>query len=299
MDVLATELTSDFSDRAIEGEVRLLIVSLEALSSLSRGGEFLMEEDLREAAAELSKDEVLHLRTMFIKLRDFGVNGLLESKELSPDKLYDAIPLVLAGYSAARPFCLDVPITLGAILNAVVARSKLNLALGHDQYGDANEYPWCFEGGNVEGLTVYELALLGGLSEAAVRNSVGAEATISFVRNLRAPVYLEPQDALDWLEGRREFKRTRDQGNREAADTLMVPQASDGSVFDPKACKRRQGYQIGAKGNERYVDAYEEALSELRSMSTPRWRRPAKGTGRFGIVNGVSWVSRSMNDLGL
>lgn len=47
--------------------------------------------------------------------------------------------------------------------------------------------------------------------------------------------------------------------------------------------RRREGYQIGEKGNERYIGDYWEALGALQEMSVPRFRRPNKNN-IFGIV---------------
>jgi hypothetical protein len=59
---------------------------------------------------------------------------------------------------------------------------------------------------------------------------------------------------------------------------------SDGTktLFLPQL-KRREGFQIGEKGNERYVRDYWAALEELREMQVPRFRRP-NGNNIPGIV---------------
>lgn len=69
----------------------------------------------------------------------------------------------------------------------------------------------------------------------------------------------------------------------------LVPVAKDGSAFLP-GLRRTSGYTIGAKGEERVVREYPQALEELTRMETPRWRRP-NSAGNWGIVSGVSWVS--------
>jgi hypothetical protein len=59
---------------------------------------------------------------------------------------------------------------------------------------------------------------------------------------------------------------------------------SDGSksLFLPDV-KMTKGFQIGAKGEERNLSDYWEALAELSKMSTPRFRRRNKN-GTPGIV---------------
>jgi hypothetical protein len=72
-------------------------------------------------------------------------------------------------------------------------------------------------------------------------------------------------------------------------DFIWIPKSRDGSLFLP-TCKQGKGYKVGRKGEERYYETYQEALTALRGMPTPYWRRPNKKSGRFGIVYGESWV---------
>lgn len=68
----------------------------------------------------------------------------------------------------------------------------------------------------------------------------------------------------------------------------------DGSktLFLPNV-KLTKGYRIGEKGSERYFSGYWEALSELRKMSNPRFRRRNKNnipgiiTCKFGDADEV------------
>lgn len=69
---------------------------------------------------------------------------------------------------------------------------------------------------------------------------------------------------------------------------VSVPVARDGSKFTP-ALKRRNGFWIGDKGAEKSVETFEEALSVLRRMMVPRWRRP-NSSGNWGIVAGTDWA---------
>lgn len=66
---------------------------------------------------------------------------------------------------------------------------------------------WSLEAGDGRELTVRQLALLAGMSEAAVRNSLSAE-------KIRTPV--DPEVALRWLAGRKGFVPTRTEENRQA-----------------------------------------------------------------------------------
>lgn len=71
----------------------------------------------------------------------------------------------------------------------------------------------------------------------------------------------------------------------------LVPVAKDGSWFSPNLL-RADGYRIGPKGEEFVIESYADALSELRLMKSPRWRRP-NNSGNWGIVTGVRWMSAS------
>lgn len=68
---------------------------------------------------------------------------------------------------------------------------------------------------------------------------------------------------------------------------MPVPYASDGAAFDPVTCRRKRGYQVGAKGSERWFVRYDDALRYLLASPVRYWRRPSATTGRFGIVTGV------------
>jgi hypothetical protein len=68
---------------------------------------------------------------------------------------------------------------------------------------------------------------------------------------------------------------------------LAIPVSADGSKFTPDVASP-SGFRIGPKGSELLVKDYFEALSQLRGMSPPRWRRPNM-SGNFGLVTGVRW----------
>jgi len=70
-------------------------------------------------------------------------------------------------------------------------------------------------------------------------------------------------------------------------NSILVPEAGDGTRFLPEL-RRRRGYLIGRKGDERYIDDYFRALEMLKAMDTPYWRRPAAETRIYGIVKGIT-----------
>ena len=70
--------------------------------------------------------------------------------------------------------------------------------------------------------------------------------------------------------------------------SIWIPVASDGSRFTP-ACRRDQGYEVGHKDHEQYVDTFEEALETLqKDWGNAHWRRP-NSNGNWGIVSAVRW----------
>ena len=68
-----------------------------------------------------------------------------------------------------------------------------------------------------------------------------------------------------------------------------MPEARDGSRFS-RDLKRAGVYRIGEKDHEEVHQSYETALSRLRGMRRPQWRRP-NAQGNWGIVTGVRWIS--------
>ncbi|WP_109260980.1 hypothetical protein [Hyphobacterium indicum] len=162
-----------------------------------------------------------------------------------------------------------------------------------------------------ETLTVGELAILSGVSTKRLQNAI-------YARSEGAPTVsksgLISTDACKrWLEDRdykasiwkdvialyplhpnwgRNTEYQPDQELLEHDDYLFVPVDKDGSIFHP-GLKRGLGgesvFRIGPKGGEDVVANFDEALSRLSRMQTPRWRRPNKDSGNWGIVSGQSW----------
>ena len=64
-----------------------------------------------------------------------------------------------------------------------------------------------------------------------------------------------------------------DAGQTRTTVGKLVPVAKDGSWFGPHV-GRGGVFQIGEKGAEIRVTGYEAALTQLRTMSPPRWRGP-------------------------
>lgn len=137
------------------------------------------------------------------------------------------------------------------------------------------------------------LAVFGGVTEGRIRNILSSgEGGLEKVGQRVTAV-----SAAAWLKGRKEFFASiwqqPDEAVPEAAspdfadEVVFVPVAADGSHFHP-GLARGGKFMIGAKGEEVSYPSFNEALSALQKMATPRWRRPNEA-GNWGIVSGRDW----------
>lgn len=137
------------------------------------------------------------------------------------------------------------------------------------------------------------LALFGGLTEGRIRNilSKGDSGLAKVGQRVTAV------SAAMWLKGRKEFVTSIWQQPDETApetqtqdfadEVIFVPVAADGSFFHP-GLARSGKFMVGAKGDEVPYPSFDDALSALHKMATPRWRRPNEA-GNWGIVSGRDW----------
>jgi hypothetical protein len=156
-------------------------------------------------------------------------------------------------------------------------------------------------------VTSEQLAALARISLKSIKNMLTPKAGASDLR-LNAAGEIPGADALRWLEGREDFKSSiwrsgsavslmpSSVGAKDVGEVVFVPVAKDGSWFDPVACRNARGYTIGPKGAEEPVEDYRLALERLARMRTPYWRR-RNSAGNWGIVAGVSWQRRIVQDL--
>lgn len=163
-----------------------------------------------------------------------------------------------------------------------------------------------------QSVTVHELALLSGVTTKRIQNAIYAktdEAPIVDKNGLISPEACEP-----WLAARdyhgsiwkqvaalypltanwgRDVEFEATEADRLVQDFTFVPVANDGSLFVPSLRRDGRdhdgGYTIGAKGSERVIENFDDALENLRLMETPRWRRPNAESGKWGIVTGQTW----------
>lgn len=139
---------------------------------------------------------------------------------------------------------------------------------------------------------IVSLSILGGVSEGRIRNILSSEGALE-----RSGSGVSAASAAAWLKGRKAFFPSiwslpddadpEPEGVDFKDEVLFVPVAADGSVFHP-GLARSGRFTIGAKGTERQVEGFREALAALHRMATPRWRRP-NHAGNWGIVAGRDW----------
>jgi len=145
-------------------------------------------------------------------------------------------------------------------------------------------------------LTVDQIIAISGISRRSVQNALSAQDE-SRLRLNRAG-QITNAEARRWLGKRDSFVPTEHYPKDEETRTVLspekpgeyefIPQAKDNSQFRPEQ-RRPEGYQIGGKGEERWVEDYFEALKQLQSMPVARWRRPNEN-GKWGIVTAETWV---------
>ena len=146
-------------------------------------------------------------------------------------------------------------------------------------------------------ITPPALSNLAGVTERHVQNLISKSAPFVITQTGA----IEVASALAWLRDRTGFRpsiwRTASIP-LDPADTISVPVAADGSMFSP-ALRRRTGFTVGRKGEETKIAGFEDALTALRGMTPPRWRRPNE-QGNWGTVAGVRWEAvnrRELNEL--
>lgn len=152
-------------------------------------------------------------------------------------------------------------------------------------------------------VSIPALAVFGGVSEGRIRNLLTSGESC-LVRKSGHSV--TASSAKEWLAGRKEFypsiwdlpedEKPEPQELDFSGEVVFVPVASDGGTFHP-GLARNGKYTVGAKGDEVQFAQFQDALSALHKMSTPRWRRPNM-QGNWGIVSGKDWKRVERHTLG-
>jgi hypothetical protein len=199
----------------------------------------------------------------------------------------------------------------------VIAKADVMLASGASIFGEGYMYVWrgvaaraaLDFGGQI---SAEGIQLLSRVTPGAIRNAVSTGEL-----NPNAGGYYAADEALRWLERRREFCPSRwldladtqwsfhaeDDATPESRGMTLVPRDGDGTTFTPEHVVRTSksgpglSITIGAKGfEEQYSDFY-EALSALAKMDVARWRR-RNAAGNWGIVRARgAWIEVKKADI--
>jgi hypothetical protein len=305
---------NDSSDRNIAYEVgiafRCVAMGSDAISTGNYEG-LTVKEDNEIADKVIKFHGADHkLFEQVLSYRNYGLLGQLGELE-DPQDVY---ALILMGEPAAALYGGRTAYNCAAILQSYVARSKIDHALNTLDLSSL-EYIDCCDGFSVgshfKGLTLYELSLLSNMTVQGVKNELrksGSPATRIEDRatqkddensSYKIPnlVTVDTLEAYKWLKERRGFVSTYNILEN-GMDTLLVPQAKDGSFFNA-SCALKQGFKIGKKGEEVYVKDFNKAVDDLKAMPKAYWRRPSPSSGVSGIVSASTWVSKSKEELSL
>jgi hypothetical protein len=227
-----------------------------------------------------------YLVSLFESSFTYAVDGRM-SEPMPEDSFSEMIGLCMYARINGELFGLNnVPVLCESVLAAAFTRSKVDQKpfLETDTleiYSDWFEFP------DLEYLTFPELAYLANVDEQTVKNATQATKdrleTVRFDGDRRA--YIPIETAVTWLRGRRGYVEIDNEIDEES---ILVPEASDGTRFGPW-CRMRNGFKVGAKGDEKYFPNLTDALKALEGMDGAKWRRPnAKGIP--GIVSVKRWV---------
>lgn len=235
---------------------------------------------------KLLQDGADHSQSALGRIYRYAYLGEIDDL-LHHDDLHDAIAFVVACRPLAELYNLGVPELAESALNIAIARAKIDLAKGLQvplTLEEVGVMPLADE----PRLTVREMGWLARMSERSVRNAMlEGDDRLEVIKD-GFNVFVDPTTADAWLARRRGYVPTRiPQSSPD--DSVLVPVAKDGSIFSAQ-CRRSQGYQIGKKGDEQYIEDIWEARDALERMNKPYWRRPNEH-GRFGIVTGLRWES--------
>lgn len=295
---LTTFEPDSFSDETIADEIATALLTIECgLDAVSTGDyESVSTERTNAKARHIQENpDSYQLYRDFRVWRDYALRGVYQPDIPNP---HDGYALVLMSAPGVELYGTSHATNCSAILQAMVAREKIDLAKGRKTPGFVAEGAFLdFSiGGKHEGLTIFELSLLAKMSVQSVRNEL-RKAECAHPKIVESGLVTIPAtSAHEWLLARRGFIDTFASDTRE--DELLVPQAKDGSVFSVQ-CRQGSGFKIGKKGEEIYYENYMDALKALAQMKKAYWRRPSPKSAVPGIVSAATWVKKARNELGL
>lgn len=263
-------------------------VATQLLNTHLKMAQWMTDTDISEAQ-NVEPDELYWLLNRQAR---YGVFGKLSEGDMLPDdfnmmEMFAALEALYSGFpfyafDNEKPLIKTIQLAAKARHELVIA-SGISMKALYDLDDD-------FEPTSGE-IELSELAALSDLSVQSIRNDISKNGASLTLMSRGGKQYVSIAEASEWLKSRNSFKPTMnliELGEIEQRDNVLyVPIAKDGTHFCHK-CRMTRGYQIGDKGDERYVESFYEALSELLMMPLAKWRRPNE-KGNFGIVSAVEW----------
>jgi hypothetical protein len=184
-----------------------------------------------------------------------------------------------------------------ATINTIAKASRARLEIMVDEGLDFSDiYEINIDELKVLGLIkVDELAAIASMSLQSVRNDFSKNYNHLQMVSKPEGKYLSVAAARTWLKDKNAYTPTKVDGNffndsqtvQVQSDSIYVPIAKDGSFFS-KECRMSNGYKVGEKGNEQYIESFQDALTQLKDMPLAKWRRP-NAKGHYGLVSAVEW----------
>lgn len=241
---------------------------------------------------EHAEEEVISL---IQRMHTFGIQGLLVEGNLLPGDFEEIDDLRLLEQITCA-YLEESP--LDTICKAAYGRLRLCFDAGKplaDIYEMELEFDTLADFYTSD-ITLEELAALANMNIRSLKNAMAQAPEGKYYKNSHGDSYIDITYAQEWLRSRIDFKPTKDCSNvhLENGEYVLVPVASDGSMFSSTCEYKRGGYTVGEKGDEIKVADFDEALEYLQSMPLAKWRRP-NASGNMGIVSAVEWkrVKRS------
>ncbi|MDO6838936.1 hypothetical protein Q4602_05620 [Paraglaciecola chathamensis] len=250
----------------------------------------LMTNFLPTGKEELVADELQHLLERHHR---YGIAGKLFEGDMLPEdftmmEIFGLLEKLYAGY----PFHAFDDSQIGVIETIQLAAKARHEIVIDDGISMRELYDLDddFEPTSGE-IELRELAAIADMSVQSIRNDISKNGAKLTLRSSEGKHYVSIKEAKEWLKQRNSFKPTINfielDKIQQRDSTRYVPVAKDGSTFSHN-CKMTRGYQIGEKGNERYIEVFSDALNELLIMPQAKWRRPNE-KGNFGIVSAAEW----------
>ncbi|MAC32064.1 MAG: hypothetical protein CME38_00475 [Haliea sp.] len=240
---------------------------------------------------------------VFKAYRNWGLHDQPEEGDVAlvmdEDTMWHAQAFAVSCCVLTEFYSVNYPEACLSAINVLYARCKILRHLRGEEslpkYVREGLFSSVIDGEDLYGLTVHQAALLGGVSEQAVRNAMARSDWFKMEAEQHGKS-IPIEKALRWLQARPGFEVAPEPGGE---GDLLVPVAADGSYFS-RSCEQRSGFKIGPKGDEKYYKSFDAALDvmgTLQAAGKPVYFRRPNANHRFGIVRAVRWEYRSRDQV--